>query len=428
VTRKPDRVETFLLCLLVALLPTQLALHFWPDYAFVFGIRVDYLAPAIYLTDLVFGITFFYWLIKNIKEFLAFLGKHKNRLILLVSFAAINIVFSSAPLPTLNKWVKVVELCLLSYYVFTRGRFFQTQLFFKTLFVSSVFVSLLAIAQFFLGRTIGGPFYFFGERAFNISSPGIALVRIFGSDHLRAYSIFSHPNSLAGFLAITLILLISRSAPKTFALRVIGLGIIVAGIVLTFSLSAFAGLVFCAAAYLLFIISRFSGRLSYFVLIGYFILSLALPKISGLLLDEKVNSLRSDIFERLELSSASGKMAFSSPVFGTGLNTFVINVSKIKVGESPIWLLQPVHNLPLLVFSEAGLVGLVILYFLLWSVLKKVIENKDASLLVCMLFILFTSLTDHYWFTLQQNMFLVAVIFGLAFFDEKILYTGRDRR
>ncbi|MEK7497805.1 MAG: hypothetical protein AAB656_02715, partial [Patescibacteria group bacterium] len=43
----------FLFGLLVILLPTQIALHIWPDWALVQGIRVDYLAPAIYLTDII---------------------------------------------------------------------------------------------------------------------------------------------------------------------------------------------------------------------------------------------------------------------------------------------------------------------------------------------------------------------------------------
>ena len=47
-------VERYLVNLFVFLIPTQLALHFWLPGSFVFGIRVDYLAPSIYLTDILF--------------------------------------------------------------------------------------------------------------------------------------------------------------------------------------------------------------------------------------------------------------------------------------------------------------------------------------------------------------------------------------
>lgn len=39
--------------LLILLLPTQLGYHFWPDFTSVLGLRIDYLSPTIYLTDLI---------------------------------------------------------------------------------------------------------------------------------------------------------------------------------------------------------------------------------------------------------------------------------------------------------------------------------------------------------------------------------------
>jgi hypothetical protein len=38
--------------LLIFLLPVQLGRHFWPDFSFVLGLKIDYLAPTVYLTDL----------------------------------------------------------------------------------------------------------------------------------------------------------------------------------------------------------------------------------------------------------------------------------------------------------------------------------------------------------------------------------------
>src|SRR5260221_1150 len=46
-------LQNKLFTLFIVLLPVQLGLHFWPDWALVSGIRVDYLAPVIYLTDLI---------------------------------------------------------------------------------------------------------------------------------------------------------------------------------------------------------------------------------------------------------------------------------------------------------------------------------------------------------------------------------------
>ena len=61
----PLHIPVFLLFIL--LLPTQTSLHFWPDFAYVFGIRVDYLAPAIYLTDIVLFVLFALWSFSGFK-------------------------------------------------------------------------------------------------------------------------------------------------------------------------------------------------------------------------------------------------------------------------------------------------------------------------------------------------------------------------
>ena len=46
------KIHRILFFLLLLLLPVQLGRHFWPEFALVFGIRIDYLSPTIYLTDL----------------------------------------------------------------------------------------------------------------------------------------------------------------------------------------------------------------------------------------------------------------------------------------------------------------------------------------------------------------------------------------
>src|SRR3990167_9278499 len=43
-----------LIVLIVLLSPSQLGFHFWPRWSLVNGIKIDYLSPTIYLTDLIF--------------------------------------------------------------------------------------------------------------------------------------------------------------------------------------------------------------------------------------------------------------------------------------------------------------------------------------------------------------------------------------
>ena len=71
-----------------------------------------------------------------------------------------------------------------------------------------LFQTILAIGQLFLGHSLGGVLYYLGERTVSVGSPGIALATFMGSVVLRAYGTFGHPNVLAGYAVVTLLITI----------------------------------------------------------------------------------------------------------------------------------------------------------------------------------------------------------------------------
>ena len=83
--------------LLLLLLPSQLGLHFWPGWALVNGIRVDYLSPTFYLTDL---IIFIIWAFNHFKLKVPFVA-----IVLIV----LNIFCSLSPLTSIFKWLRILE-------------------------------------------------------------------------------------------------------------------------------------------------------------------------------------------------------------------------------------------------------------------------------------------------------------------------------
>ena len=56
------RLHQKLFWLLILLLPVQLGRHFWPDFSFVLGLKIDYLSPTFYLTDLLVLMILSLWL------------------------------------------------------------------------------------------------------------------------------------------------------------------------------------------------------------------------------------------------------------------------------------------------------------------------------------------------------------------------------
>ncbi len=364
------KVEQFLFYFLLFLIPSQLSYHFWPEYAFVFGVRVDYFSPTVYLTDIlvILLISLSRTKVKNIWLFGIFV------------LAGINISVSHLPLITFFKWIKILELVFLAKYVFDHSKFINNPLFSKVLSLSFIFISLVGIIQFFNEGTIGGFLYLFGERSFDVNTPGIALQTVFDKEHLRAYSTFSHPNSLAGYLVIGIIYLFSLKKKDSF--NVLALALSTVCLFLTFSLSAFIGL-------FTYMVGK---NFKMLILILAILFSLFLPFVKN------GNNYPLEIRERIEQANLSKTLMTNNLLLGTGL------------GTSPSFdkHLQPVHNIFLLTFVETGVLGFLIMIFLSYIILK----NKNFAILIPIIVI---GIFDHYFFTLQQNLLSLAFVIGAAF-------------
>lgn len=377
-------LKKWLLYLLLILLPSQIGLHFWPAYSYIFGIKVDYFSPTLYLTDVLVLLIF----ILNFKK----LKINWALLFPFISFTLLNIFFSENYLIAGYKWLKVFEAVFVVFY-FAKSKISKEKIF-NLVFISSFFFSLIGIVQVMVGHTLGGAFRLLGERTFTTLTPGISLINIFGRNILRAYSTFSHPNSLAGFFGVTLLLFLVY-LPKTRINKIMA-GFVGITFLLSNSLAA-SGAMFVA---LLF---HFSKRNFYKPLLVLLVAgSLVLPFVS-------ISSRFSqEVFLRLSLSASSLKVFLIDPLFGSGLGNFILSSVKVAYPGSGVWFLQPVHNIFLLELSETGVVG----FFFLINLLSK-FENK--RFLVIIVFILVTGFFDHYWFTLQQNILLLGLYLGVGF-------------
>jgi hypothetical protein len=233
----------------------------------------------------------------------------------------------------------------------------------------SIFIAcFLGVWQFLIKGSVGGLFYWLGERGFLFSNPNIAPY---------PYSFFSHPNSFAGFLLVYGIFLLqfkNKFKPRYFWTL---LALIVINLILTNSLNVY--ITIC----LLLIIKLKRFSVLSFVLIDF-----------------------SDRFvtHRIELIKASLQLIKENFWFGVGLNNFIPNLVKVSNTFVNAWELQPVHNIFLLVFSELGVLGFIAFLFVLFSGVQ--LYPVPFTLYA----ILATGQFDHYWFTLQQNMLLFVFV------------------
>jgi hypothetical protein len=396
--------RTFAILLLI-FLPTQLSYHFWPAWSYVFGFRIDFMAPTLYLTDMFSLIV----IVLNFKIYRKFI----KILALIFLLAIINCLFSVSLFESIYKWIKIFEVFLIGLY-FSKQKILKTTTVFKTILYSSIPVSVLGILQFFLGSTLGGIFYWLGERHFNLNTPGIALVSILGSDHLRSYSTFSHPNSLAGFLGVVLIGFMFGNKVFSKKIYLLNLTPLLICFLLTFSLSSILGF-FVISILSLVIYKRYIAKFFIILLINtYPLLSLIYMFVSERLLNIHPY-ITKNISERLDLNIIALKIISNNFFTGVGLGNFITSTIKYTGIYTYSWLLQPVHNGYILIFSELGIVGVLFFYFFLNKLLNRNFIYKNFKFLFIFTFILLTGFTDHYWLTLQQNIMLCSIFAGLSF-------------
>ena len=396
--RKTD-YWTFLVYFLIFLIPTQIAYHFWPAFSLVYGIRVDYLAPAIYLTDililLIVALKFqsvFKWILSN-----------KLKVFSYIVFAGLNIIFSTVPVVSLLKWLKITEFIVFGLVLYKNKSDWEVSIVFKTLFFSTIFFGFIGLVQFLLKQTTGW-FWFLGERTFSVATPGIAIKYFFGDTFLRAYSTFPHPNSFAGYVSVVFICLLyfqKKSKEKWLAWVLLFLIIC---LLISFSVSAVIALLI-ACLYFIYFDRLKTKYFVYFVCVALFVLSLAFSFFAKdfFLLSKNFGD---PISERVELAFFANKMFVNNFWFGVGSNNFISNIPKYIGIVNYSWLLQPVHNIFLLIFSENGILGAVVTLNVLAAV-----SNKNNKLLSSVLFyVMISGLADHYWLTLNQNLLLLTIV------------------
>ncbi len=402
-----------LVSLLTLFSPTQLGKHFWPSYSYLSGLKIDYLSPVFYFTDILLVLLFLF----NLKSLLQQVDKLSLFLkISIVAFPVLNIIFAIHPLPALIFWLRIFLLISFVSTIISRPSLLKT--IYYTLFTTLIFTSLLTITQFILQSSLNGPLYFLGERQLNIATSGIARLdlaqhlpySLFPSSFLllRPYATFSHPNSLAGFLLLSLGLIYLLHQHLNFKKPSLYLSFIIAlpALFLTFSrVSLFTALIILP---ILVISPHLSSSTK--KTIGTLIPTISLVFSSLFIFPALTNfqNTRLAIQSRLFLNHSAVRIFINNPLLGTGLNNFLYALVKINP-QTPFSLIQPAHNLFWLLLSQ---LGLLIFIPLTYYFLRFYFKLSFQSQLIIALIIL-TGLLDHYWLTLPQNRLLLALTISL---------------
>lgn len=393
--------------------------------------------------------------------------------ILLIS-AAVSL-FNAADLSlALYGLFRLGEMALLALVLLTlEFRYLYVNL---ALIASAVLQVVLALSQWFLQRNVIVSKWL-GLAELEAYKSGTAVIEYsayaqtnvgdgeFWHRWLRAYGSFPHPNALAGFLVIAVLVALGVYLQKSYGWLKLMVSLIASfvftGLLLTFSRSGWIAFAFGFAVLCLFVLF-FRARTEaekeqksdeVFGIIK-FMMIIAAISVAFVAVYPNHFYTRTHMETRLEEMSYKDRLwqykhAISiipnHLILGNGIYNYslylpekivdyklaqpggTINVDYDKLvssdlGKRSAMDYQPVHNLYLLVWAELGIFGfLAFLIMLAWHfglfVYYRRAVLKDKILLVYALSfsaLLITALFDHYWWTIWSNQILFWMIIALG--------------
>jgi O-antigen ligase len=368
-----------------------------------------------------------FWLFEKRKEIKKAFSKIQLTAVFLL-FLFLGIMQSNSPDAGLYGLIKLLEYIILFSYTAKNFRKLSSGILLSTFITGILLESFLTVAQYINQGAIGGAFYLLGERTFNAQTPGIANASINGQLFLRPYATFSHPNILAGYLFIFMSLVVLYSRTRFFKHQnvFVYFSLVCGSIALFLTMGRVA--IFAWALFLISLTAHSfwkktrmdSSKKGYLhILKNKTIILITLTAVvfiltfpAGLRLFQFNLSDRS-IVQREQLAKDSFAMFQENPALGVGLNNFLVNVADIQKENKEDLLIQPVHNIYLLVLSQTGIIGLIFSLYFIIKTFKVSEKITNIELPVLFLLILILGLFDHYLLTLQQGQIMLTIIVGL---------------
>lgn len=403
------------------------------------------LSYSLYLFDLLFLIILSLWVSKHFK----FL-KTKGFLFLIAIYLTLNSFFVAFALfPALYSSLRILEV-LFFFLIFVdiakKRKFFDKATY--LIFISGVIQSIIALFQFIFQKSLN--LKYFGESVLNSEILGVAKLEIEGEKFIRAYGTFPHPNLLGTFLFLSLIAglyfvlnqnlkipfdppkklkKINLSASSSALIQKIhfhaGLMLIFIGIIVTFSRSIWLITVYLGFLMLL--------RYFKYLLNKKYLLKYLLPIIVFLIITLtsfyqfiparlcSVNCQDQSLILRQNYIHFSKLIIQNNFTFGIGVGQFAPEFKKINPTDLAEWNIQPVHNLYLLIWSEIGLIGFLLIFlFIVKNTAATNLSTRNELFLIAFGGFIILGMFDHYFWTIPQGQFLFWLALALLVSSGKI--------
>lgn len=407
---RTDYLLLALLCLCLFWALSNLFLKLNDQTGFVHGLQIDYLIPKLYLLDIFTAgwVGIYAWQYKN-RWLQFFQVLFKKKVVLFVLSLLIPVWFLAqlwTPFPMVG-WLTLTRYAL--YVTFFLGVWNFIQLHpgsdrvIKAVFLSGLaFQLIIGFFQFFFQRSLT-PYWLLGEPQL-LAQPGLARASFSWLDDLLGtyfglrmlpYGTFPHPNVLAGFLALGVLVLAQLQLKQVWqkALKLVGflgLGLL---LFLTQSISAWLFLFLGLTSPFL------RKKVPSSVLVTIFGLGFVLIPLA---LSITANSFSStSILRRHWLNQASWQLWQESPLLGVGARQVTAQIETATQTPEVVAFVQPAHHVGILFLAENGLLGIAVVLLFLF------ILHTKYSILPTLLPLIPLLTLDHYLLSFPQGWWLV---------------------
>ncbi|MFC1613210.1 O-antigen ligase family protein [Patescibacteria group bacterium] len=290
----------------------------------------------------------------------------------------------------------------------------------------AIIQSVFGIYQFFVQQILPNKWLGIAEQF--PAKFGVSVVQVGDQRWLRAYGSLQHPNILAAYLGVALLLLIlfmphffkenkieSEDLVKEKAIqegKKFGISLIIfllsIGIILTFSRAVWLGMAVAIIILVIYLVKNKKLKNIFSIpAIGFIVLFF----LTLFMLKEPILA-RVTGNERLEIKSNQERMLSYKDglgiikdnwLLGTGIGNYTLELYKKNPNLSS-WDYQPVHSMFMLIWAELGIIGLIIFLVFIFQIIKLALKEKFVLALI--IFLLIISLFDHYFWSLYFGVIL----------------------
>lgn len=407
------RIERIMWYAWCALLPVQTRWVLWSaDWYFI-----EWRSAFLYASDFLYGGVVLLWALRTWRRRTSLWRPSDTILGAVLIWALMGLIWSDSVGTALHVWLRLIQG--VSVYIMARttiGTFVSGA---RTAIALGIGVSVqafIAIAQFLVQHDIG--LRMLGETLLAPGMFGVASFFVDAVPVLRAYGTFPHANVLAAWMLLALCL----GMGATRFSRSWALGILAAAWTWAYALSFSRTAWFAGAVIGLVMIIRNQvralprafvwgvgvGVVSIFLLFPHYFLTRA--RIDA---GEEAVRLRA-LYVRESVQEASEHPFSFSTIAGVGVGQYTTWLAG-AVPFLPRQYYQPAHSVPLLVFTELGVIGsLLIVWWLVrvFQELRHVALRRDYVFWGVCASILILGLFDHFFWTIHQGRMAFWLLLG----------------